>query len=76
MSRKALATYRAEKAEELLKDAEDALQRDRFMLSVNRSYYAMFTSARALLAMEEKDSSKHSGIISLFNQWFVKSGIF
>jgi uncharacterized protein (UPF0332 family) len=76
MSRKDLARYRVEKAEELLKDAKDALERARFMLSVNRSYYAMFTSARALLALEEKDSSKHSGIISLFNQLFVKPGIF
>lgn len=76
MSRTDLAGYRAEKAGEILKDAEDALQRWRFMLSVNRSYYAMFTAARALLALEEKDSSKHSGVISLFNRWVVKPGNF
>ena len=46
------------------------------MLSVNRSYYAMFTAARALLALEEKDSSKHTGVISLFNRWVVKPGNF
>jgi hypothetical protein len=33
-----LARYRIEKAGEILKDAEDAIERDRFMLSVNRSY--------------------------------------
>jgi len=76
MSRVELARYRMEKAGEILKDAEDAIQRGRLMLSVNRAYYAMFTAARALLALEEKDSSKHSGVISLFNQWIVKPGYF
>lgn len=74
MSRVDLARYRMEKAGEILKDAEDAIQRGRLMLSVNRAYYPMFTAARALLALEEKDSSKHSGVISLFNQWIVKPG--
>jgi uncharacterized protein (UPF0332 family) len=76
MSRTDLARYRMEKAGEILQDAEDALVKRRFMLSVNRSYCAMFTSARALLALEEKDSSKHSGVISLFNRWVVKPGNF
>lgn len=34
----------------------------------------MFTAARAALALVELDSSKHSGIISLFNREFVKTG--
>ena len=41
---------------------------------MSRSYYAIFTAARALLATERLDSSKHSGVIALFNQHFVKSG--
>ncbi|MBE9580385.1 MAG: HEPN domain-containing protein [Desulfobacterales bacterium] len=76
MSRVELARYRMEKTEEFLEDAEDALERRRLMLAVNRAYYTMFTSAKALLALEEKDSSKHSGVISLFNQWIVKPGYF
>ena len=36
----------------------------------------MFTSAKALLALKELDSSKHSGVISLFNQRIVKTEIF
>ena len=76
MSRVNLARYRMEKAEEILEDAEHALQRGRLALSVNRSYYVMFTAARALLALEEKDSSKHSGVISLFNEWIVRPGNF
>ena len=76
MSRVGLARYRIEKAREILEDAEEAFKRGRHMLSVNRSYYTMYTAARALLALEEKDSSKHSGVISLFNQWIVKPGNF
>jgi len=71
-----LAKYRIEKAKENLKDAEDAFVRGRFSLSVNRSYYAMFTTARGLLALKELDSSKHSGVIALFNQHIIKMGLF
>ena len=35
----------------------------------------MFTAARALLALKEKDSSKHSGVIALSNQYIVKVGL-
>lgn len=70
-----LAQYRLNKAKENLKESEDALKREQFSLSINRSYYAMFSSARAILALEEKDSSKHSGVISLFNQYMVKTGM-
>ena len=76
MSRVNLAKYRINKAKEILIEAEDALRQNHFGMSVNRSYYAMFTSARALLALKELDSSKHSGVISLFNQYIVKTGLF
>jgi len=71
-----LANYRLSKAKEMLKESEDSLKQKHFSLSVNRSYYAMFTSARAILSLKEKDSSKHSGIISLFNQYLIKPDIF
>lgn len=76
MSRVNLARYRLEKAKEILIEAEDSFKQRHFSLAVNRSYYAMFTSARALLALKELDSSKHSGVISLFNQHLVKPKLF
>ncbi len=76
MSRVNLAEYRLEKAKEILIEAEDSFKQRHFSLAVNRSYYAMFTSARALLALKELDSSKHSGVISLFNQHLVKLRLF
>lgn len=36
----------------------------------------MFAAARAILALKEIDSSKHSGVIALFNQHIVKAGLF
>lgn len=76
MSRINLAKYRIERAKEIIKEAEDSFKQSHLSLAVNRSYYAMFTSARALLALKELDSSKHSGVISLFNQHIVKTGLF
>lgn len=76
MSRVDLARYRLEKATKILVEAKDNLAQNHYGVSVNRSYYAMFTAARALLAVKEMDSSKHSGVIALFNQHIVKAGLF
>jgi uncharacterized protein (UPF0332 family) len=76
VSREDLANYRIQKAKEILIEADDNLRQKHYGLSINRSYYAMFTSARALLALKDLDSSKHSGVITLFNQYIVKSGYF
>lgn len=73
--REALVRYRMEQAHERLKAAEVLLNQGLYTDSVTRSYYAMFTAARALLVTKELDSSKHSGVISLFNLHFVKTGI-
>ncbi len=76
MTRTNLAMYRMQKAKEILIEARDNLNQKHYGLSVNRSYYAMFTAARALLALKEIDSSKHSGVIALFNQHIVKVELF
>lgn len=44
--------------------------------SINRSYYAIFTAVRALLAEEEVDFKKHSAVISYFRRNYIKTGIF
>ena len=76
MNHVSLARHRLARAKENLIEAEDSSNQGHFALAVNRSYYAMFTSARALLALKELDSSKHSGVVSLFNQHIVKPGLF
>jgi len=42
---------------------------------VNRAYYAMFYAALALLVTTNSHSSKHSGVIALFDKEFVKNNI-
>jgi uncharacterized protein (UPF0332 family) len=72
---KALAIHRFQRAEETLNEAFDELSRKNFRLTVNRAYYSVFYAMRAFLATADKDSSKHSGVISLFNQHFIKTGM-
>ncbi|HEY4715605.1 MAG TPA: HEPN domain-containing protein [bacterium] len=72
---KTLSNYRIERAEETFRDAELLLQNNSLKSALNRFYYSAFYAARALLATKGLDSSKHSGVISLFNQHFVKTGI-
>jgi len=70
-----LAQYRLDRASETLLEAKLLFETGHFNGSVNRLYYAAFYAARALLAIKGLDSSKHSGVISLFNKEFVKEGI-
>ena len=41
----------------------------------NRSYYAVFAAMRAVLALDEFDAKKHSGIIAEFRKKYLKTGI-
>ena len=61
---KELAAYRLERAEEMLKAAEDNLNMEQYRTSLNRSYYAIFHAMRAANILEGYDSSKHSGVIA------------
>ncbi len=71
-----LSRYRLEKAHADLQAAQVLLDAKLFHQSLNRSYYAIFNMTRSLLAMDEFDSRKHSGIIAYFNWNYVASGIF
>ena len=44
--------------------------------SANRSYYAIFHAARAVLALDGLYFKKHSGVISNFQMRYIKNGIF
>ena len=43
--------------------------------SINRSYYAVFHAASALLATRRMASSKHKDVIDLFEREFVTTGL-
>lgn len=71
-----LSAHRFGRAREELQTAELLLKNANFRSSINRSYYAIFHAIRAVNALDGFDSSKHSGVISHFNQEYVKTGIF
>lgn len=69
-----LSKYRLQKAKDDLTSSELLLENHHAAQSINRSYYAVFHAVRALLAYDLFDSKKHSGIISFFNQNYIKTG--
>jgi uncharacterized protein (UPF0332 family) len=72
-----LCAYRLNEAEETLADARKMLEGGISARSVvNRAYYAMFYSVIALFIHEniEHRTSKHSGIISIFDLSIVHTG--
>ncbi|MCR5283249.1 MAG: HEPN domain-containing protein [Lachnospiraceae bacterium] len=71
-----LSKYRIQTSKEDLDSAEALLQIGQYKASINRSYYAIFHSLRAVNALDGFDSSKHSGIIAFFNKTYVKENVF
>ncbi len=69
-----LSKYRLEKAKDDLSVAKLNLDNKKFSQSINRSYYSIFHAVRAILALIKFDSKKHSTIISLFHQEYIKPG--
>jgi uncharacterized protein (UPF0332 family) len=70
-----LSNHRLSKAKEALRQSEILLNNTGYDGSVNRSYYAIFNAIRSLLALISLDSRKHSGVISFFDRYYVKTGI-
>src|SRR3972149_10242075 len=59
-----------------LADAIAGVAQDRIEWAVNRAYYAMFHAVTALLLSEGMAFSRHSGVISAFDQHWLKTGRF
>ncbi len=65
-----------ERAKELIDDAKQLYKSGSYKSSNNRAYYAIFHAMRAVLALEEVDFKKHSGVIQYFQREYIKTGIF
>ncbi|MBI4537742.1 MAG: HEPN domain-containing protein [candidate division NC10 bacterium] len=72
----ALVRFRIEEAEAALGAARILLREGSLRASVNRSYYAMFYAVLALLASRKEESSKHGGVISLFDRRYIHTHVF
>ena len=74
--KRALIQLRLENAKDTLRDAHILHDQGSSPKSiVNRAYYAMFYAALALLVTVDKHAVKHSGVIALFDQEFVRQNI-
>ena len=59
-----------------LSAASSLLLSGNYKSAANRSYYAVFHAMRAVLAYDEIDMKKHSGVIAEFRRLYVKTGVF
>lgn len=71
-----LAKYRLDRAKELIDDAKSLFDCGSYKSGNNRAYYAIFSSMRAILALDGVDFKKHSGVIQYFLRTYIKTGIF
>jgi uncharacterized protein (UPF0332 family) len=71
----ALAQHRIARAHAALHEADILIEQQHFSGALNRVYYAAFYAARAMLATRNLDSSRHSGVIALFQEHFVLPGL-
>ena len=71
-----LCRYRLERAKEDLEAARVNHSSGLFKAAINRSYYAIFHSIRAVNILDGFDASKHSSVIAHFNQYYVHTGKF
>jgi len=68
-----LIQYRLDNAKEKLESAEILLNAGKYKDSIGRSYYAIFSAVRAILALDRVDFSKHAGVIAYFQKEYVKT---
>ena len=71
-----LVQYRIDVAKEKLKSAHILLEAGQYKDSIGRSYYALFSAVRAVLAKDQVDFSKHAGVIAYFQKNYIKTEIF
>ena len=64
-----------ERARQDIDAAQSNLGQSFYGVAVTRAYYAMFYATSALLLSKNISRSKHSGVISVFGEYFVKSGL-
>lgn len=71
-----LVKHRLMTAADKLRSAKILLEEGQYKDSIGRSYYAIFSALRAVLALEEKDFAKHAGVIAYFQKEYIKTGKF
>lgn len=71
-----LSVYRLSLAKETLANAGMCLDNRFYRDCINRSYYAVFYSIKAILAIEGIDFKRHKDAVAYFNKSYVATGVF
>jgi uncharacterized protein (UPF0332 family) len=64
-----------ERAAESLAAAQELTARGYHDIAASRAYYAAFYAASAALLQASLETSKHSGVVALIHQHFVRTGL-
>ena len=70
-----LINRQIEKANRFMEQAVEMMSLGYYDLAVNRYYYACYHVVQALFLQKGISGHTHSGIITLFSQHFVKTGV-
>lgn len=71
-----LSAVRYDHACECLSAAKNLSEAGNNKSAANRAYYSIFHAMRAVLAYDEIDMKKHSGLIAEFRRLYIKTGVF
>ena len=74
--RRAIVEFRIEKALRALEQAQGVIVLKYWETIANRLYYAAYNAISALLIANGNTAQTHSGVIHLFGQQFIKTGVF
>lgn len=73
-SKKALVTYRIQRAYETLKEAEVMKREAFYNAAINRLYYACYYAAISLLLKYDIQAQTHNGVKTMLGLHFVSTG--
>jgi len=71
-----LSKYRFNKSIDNINIAKSLFDDGKYSFAQNRAYYSIFDAIRAVNALDNFDSSKHSGVIAFFNCHYIKTNVF
>ena len=74
--REIIVNLELEKAQNTFSDMEYCIQGKKWESAANRLYYALFHAMLALLISDGHNVKSHRGVMALFGEHYVKSGIF
>ena len=73
--RNTIITHQCDKALSFIEQAKEMLLLKHYDLAANRFYYACFHVLQALFISDNVSAHTHSGLISRFGQYYIKTGV-